>query len=193
MRRDLVVIGLPVPGGQFVIAQLPAGDGRAHSEIRCFRYQGRKRHEPLAPHCSEHRRRRISQRGRRQCAGAECAVRDAATDASGTWRHRSRTAQRSARIAESGHLCAAGDRSRHGGEPEVSVFAIPHATGARRLDPSGYRARARNLEEHRRRRHAPEHRRRARAALAQGRRMGLHAVWSCPHHRGRPGRPQLRR
>ena len=54
-------------------------------------------------------------------------------------------------------------------------------------------ARARRLQEHRRREHAAQRRRRARTALAQGSRVGLHALRHRPHHRDRRAGPQLRR
>ena len=59
--------------------------------------------------------------------------------------------------------------------------------------PARSRCATRHLQEHRRREHAPQRRRRARAALAQGRRVGLRALRQRAHHGRRPGRAQFRR
>jgi hypothetical protein len=132
-------------------------------------------HGPITPHRPHHRRRRSRhRRGFSQCADHR-AGEPAAADAAGAGRHRSRSAQHSDRNAESRHLRAAADRPRHRGDPEISVLGLAHAARARRLDPSGHRARARHLQGDRRRRHAAQHLR------------------PRPHHRGRRGRPPVRR
>jgi hypothetical protein len=152
-----------------------------------------ERHGPLTSHRPRHRRRRSRhRRGFSQCADHR-AGEPAAADAAGPGRHRSRAAQHSDRNAEPRHLRSPADRSRHGGEPQVSVLGLAHAARAWRLDPPGHRTRARHLQGDRRRRHAAQHRRRARAALAQGRRVGLHDLRPRPHHRGRRGGPPVRR
>ena len=69
--------------------------------------------------------------------------------------------------------------------------ALAHAARARRLDPPGHRARARHLQGDRRRQHAAQGRRRARAALAQGGRVGLHAQGPRADHRRRRGGPPV--
>ena len=96
-----------------------------------------------------------------------------------------------ARCAEPRPVHSAENRRRHPAEPALLVRRRAHALGARRLDARDHRARAAHLDQHGRRRHAPQRRRHPRDALAQGSRVGVHAVRQRAHHHHRCGRPQL--
>ena len=116
------------------------------------------------------RRKMLATTGGLLTAAAVARAQQDATAASspGPRRHRSRSAQPRAGPAESRYPGPAVHRSRHAAEPALLILRRARAADDRRLDPSGDRARARRLDDHRRREHAPECRRRPRAALAQG-------------------------
>ena len=93
--------------------------------------------------------------------------------------------------AKSRHPQSARHRPRHAAQSALLLRRLACPAIQRRLDAAGDGARARDLEADRRRQHAPQRRRDSRAALAQGSRVGLHALRLGPHHRHRRRRAAI--
>ena len=119
-------------------------------------------------HQSERRRRRRARADSRRPGSAD------------SW-----ATEPSDRAAEPRRPDRAGDRRRHGAEPQVAVRAVAQPGAQRRLCPRDDDPRAADQHGDRRGEHAPQVRWDPRAALAQGGRVGVHDRRHLPGQRPR--------